>query len=101
MEGMCFRIPVLAFMHKRDSCSAHVSRSLVTCSAEQEHNLKVWSRDPLAVSDDASRAPAVAYHLARPLVGHQKGVWDAACSSDSAYVITGFSFLSVVLVRWP
>ncbi|KAJ1565496.1 TOR complex subunit lst8 [Cladochytrium tenue] len=50
------------------------ARTLATCSAD--HTVKIWS-----AADDA-------FELERTLEGHQRWVWDAAFSADSAYLVT-------------
>lgn len=59
-------------------------RHLATCSADS--TVKIWS----TANYD--------YTLIRTLQGHQRWVWDAAFSADSAYLVTGelcfFVFLS-------
>lgn len=50
-------------------------RHLATCSADK--TVKVWSTENYE------------YRLERTLEGHQRWVWDAAFSADSAYLVTG------------
>jgi len=52
-------------------------RHLATCSAD--HSIKLWSTSNYE------------YTLERTLTGHQRWVWDAAFSADSAYLVTGKS----------
>ncbi|KAJ3201726.1 TOR complex subunit lst8 [Dinochytrium kinnereticum] len=51
---------------------------LATCSAD--HTVKLWS----ATGDNT-------FVQDKTLVGHQRWVWDAAFSADSAYLVTGSS----------
>lgn len=51
------------------------NRHLATCSADT--TVKIWS---------TSRYE---FALEKTLVGHQRWVWDAAFSADSAYLVTG------------
>lgn len=51
------------------------SRHLATCSADS--TIKLWS------------TAGFEYVLERTLTGHQRWVWDAAFSADSAYLVTG------------
>ena len=51
------------------------SRHLATCSAD--HSIKLWSTANFE------------YNLEKTLTGHQRWVWDAAFSADSAYLVTG------------
>lgn len=53
------------------------SRHLATCSADA--TVKIWS---------TSRYE---FALEKTLVGHQRWVWDAAFSADSAYLVTASS----------
>jgi G protein beta subunit-like protein len=50
-------------------------RHLATCSADT--TVKIWSTENYE------------YKLERVLTGHQRWVWDAAFSADSAYLVTG------------
>jgi G protein beta subunit-like protein len=50
-------------------------RHLATCSAD--HSVKIWSTSDFE------------YNLEKTLAGHQRWVWDAAFSADSAYLVTG------------
>jgi G protein beta subunit-like protein len=50
-------------------------RHLATCSADS--TVKLWS------------TAGYEYTLERTLTGHQRWVWDAAFSADSAYLVTG------------
>ena len=59
-----------------------VRRHLATCSADA--TIKLWSTSEFD------------YVLERTLTGHQRWVWDAAFSADSAYLVTGVSWLFVV-----
>ena len=52
-------------------------RTLATCSAD--HTVKLWSTEEYD------------FTLLKTLTGHQKWVWDAAFSADSAYLVTGQS----------
>lgn len=52
-----------------------IDRHLATCSAD--HTVKIWS------------TANYEYNLERTLTGHQRWVWDAAFSADSAYLVTG------------
>jgi G protein beta subunit-like protein len=52
-----------------------LQRHLATCSADK--TVKVWSTENYE------------YRLERTLEGHQRWVWDAAFSADSAYLVTG------------
>lgn len=58
-----------------ERCLSH--RHLATCSAD--HTIKIWS------------TANYEYTLERTLTGHQRWVWDAAFSADSAYLVTGGS----------
>lgn len=64
---------------KENILSAHVClpRHLATCSADT--TVKIWS---------TSRYE---FALEKTLVGHQRWVWDAAFSADSAYLVTASS----------
>jgi len=64
LDGMVFRLTRLC-------------RHLATCSAD--HTIKLWSTSNYE------------YTLERTLTGHQRWVWDAAFSADSAYLVTGQS----------
>lgn len=52
-------------------------RYLATCSADS--TVKIWLITPKEVVLD------------KTLVGHQRWIWDAAFSADSAYLVTGAS----------
>ena len=52
-----------------------ICRHLATCSADT--TIKLWSTSNYE------------YTLERTLAGHQRWVWDAAFSADSAYLVTG------------
>lgn len=51
-------------------------RSLATCSADT--TVKIWSI-----------SPNYEFKQDKVLLGHQRWVWDAAFSADSAYLVTG------------
>lgn len=53
-----------------------VLRTLATCSADT--TVKIWSI-----------SPNYEFKQEKVLIGHQRWVWDAAFSADSAYLVTG------------
>ncbi|KXS11860.1 WD40 repeat-like protein [Gonapodya prolifera JEL478] len=73
---------------------------LATCSAD--HTVKTWrlvsdpshpaaSTHPTLTSLPEDTDEEVGFLLDRTLQGHQRWVWDAAFSADSAYLVTGSS----------
>lgn len=63
------------------SFAVFTCRHLATCSADT--TVKIWS---------TSRYE---FALEKTLVGHQRWVWDAAFSADSAYLVTGKSSIKL------
>lgn len=57
-----------------------LSRYLATCSADT--TVKIWS-----ISQNYE------FKQEKVLTGHQRWVWDCAFSADSAYLVTGKTFL--------
>lgn len=53
---------------------------MATCSADT--TVKIWSI-----------SPNYDFKLEKVLQGHQRWVWDCAFSADSAYLVTGTSFI--------
>lgn len=69
------RHKVRIFPFPSESTNAVLFRYLATCSAD--HTVKIWS------------TAGIDYTLEKTLTGHQRWVWDAAFSADSAYLVTG------------
>lgn len=60
-------------------------RLLATCSADT--TVKIWSI-----------GPSFDFKLEKTLQGHQRWVWDAAFSADSAYLVTGTGLLTSEMI---
>ena len=61
-------------------------RLMATCSADT--TVKIWSI-----------GPNFDFKLDKVLKGHQRWVWDAAFSADSAYLVTGVCILEAENAR--